>query len=248
MASPVQDAPAMSTSPAKRILRALLGGAPPQPPPVPAPYSVPDYPALGPHHVRDARLFSDRGEMFRSFTLPPGPVIGEVGVGAGWFSAFLIETFRPSTFVAFDLFDLHKVPAIWGHETAVLFEGKTHENYFRDHFAGRDTRVVLEPGFSHERLATYADASFDLLYIDAGHTYDEVKRDAEMAARKLRPDGILVFNDYTLSDLIGTPYGVVPAVNELIVHDDWQVIGFALQPQMFCDIAIRREASLASRT
>jgi SAM-dependent methyltransferase len=216
-------------------LRSLLRAPAPTPP---APYPVPNYPALAPRHVRDARLFSDRGEMFRSFALPPDATIGEVGVGAGWFSAFLIEHFRPATFVAFDLFDLHTVPSIWGHQTAVLFEGKTHETYFRDRFVGGDTRVVLEMGFSHERLATYADATFDLLYIDAGHSYDEVKRDAEVAARKLRPDGVLVFNDYTLSDLIGTPYGVVPAVNELIVQGDWQVIGFALQQQMFCDIAI----------
>ena len=36
-----------------------------------------------------------------------------------------------------------------------------------------------------------------------------------------------------------TAYGVVPAVNELVVSEGWQVVGFALQQHMFCDIALR---------
>lgn len=36
------------------------------------------------------------------------------------------------------------------------------------------------------------------------------------------------------------PYGVVQAVNELIVAEDWRVVGYALNPHLYCDIAIRR--------
>jgi hypothetical protein len=43
-----------------------------------------------------------------------------------------------------------------------------------------------------------------------------------------------------MSDLNGTPYGVVPAVNELVAKSGWRVVGFALQPCIFCDVAIRR--------
>ena len=53
--------------------------------------------------------------------------------------------------------------------------------------------------------------------------------------------GLLVFNDYIMVDHhYGTPYGVVRAVNELVTASDWKVVGFALQQQMFCDIALCR--------
>jgi hypothetical protein len=94
-------------------------------------------------------------------------------------------------------------------------------------------------------LAKYPDKSFNLIYIDADHSYEAVKRDTNVAKAKLADNGILVFNDYTMFDhLNGVPYGVVQAVNELIVSEDWRVCGFSLQKFMFCDIAIRKLSGL----
>jgi hypothetical protein len=82
-----------------------------------------------------------------------------------------------------------------------------------------------------------------MIYIDAHHSYEAVRQDAANAKAKLKGNGILIFNDYTMYDHVNRgPYGVVQAVNELVVLEDWQVIGFALQSQMFCDVAIRRAA------
>lgn len=65
--------------------------------------------------------------------------------------------------------------------------------------------------------------------------------DAVLAAKKIKHEGVIVFNDYTMFDHIsGAAYGVVPAVNELITLGGWRVVGFALQQHMFCHIAIRR--------
>jgi len=80
-----------------------------------------------------------------------------------------------------------------------------------------------------------------MIYIDAGHAYEEVKRDTEVAVTRIRPDGVLIFNDYIMTDPIhDTPYGIVQAVNELVVSSDWKVIAFALNSHMYCDIALRR--------
>jgi hypothetical protein len=38
------------------------------------------------------------------------------------------------------------------------------------------------------------------------------------------------------------PYGVVQVVNELIVSRGYEIIGFALEKNMFCDIAVRKAA------
>jgi hypothetical protein len=207
------------------------------------PYPHHDFPALAARHLRNARLYGDKLDLLRAIALAPGSVIGEVGVAAGWLSTFMIDLFQPAEFVAFDTFILHTIPTVWGLQTLELFEGKTHLDFYRDKYAGSRCKVVTEEGWSHETLPKYPDDYFDLLYIDAGHTYKEVKRDSDIAKTKLKTHGLMVFNDYIMFDhLTGGPYGVVPAVNELVVQEDWEVVGFALQQQMVCDIAIRRMA------
>jgi hypothetical protein len=210
-------------------------------PPSVARYPHMDFPVLTSQHVRNARLFCDRAEMLLALEVTPGAIIGEVGVALGGFSAFLLEYLKPAEFVAFDLFNLHTLPELWEQQTSVLFEGRTHLEYYRDRFAGAASRVVIEEGCSHETLKRYADGHFDILYIDASHTYQDVKADAAIAKHKIKENGLLVFNDYIMWDhLSGGAYGVVPAVNELLVQENWEVVGFALQQHMFCDIAIRR--------
>ena len=62
-----------------------------------------------------------------------------------------------------------------------------------------------------------------------------------MANAKLSDNGIMVLNDYKMFDhYYYVPYGVVQAVNEFIVGNNWKVCGFALHREMYCDIAIWR--------
>jgi len=94
---------------------------------------------------------------------------------------------------------------------------------------------------SHLQLAKYPDKSFDLIYIDGDHSYEGVKKDAEIAKDKVVDNGVLVFNDYlAFSAWEGAVYGVMRAVNELIVKDDWVVTGFALNHWMHYDVALRK--------
>jgi hypothetical protein len=106
--------------------------------------------------------------------------------------------------------------------------------------------MVIEEGESHARLAAYPAEFFDILYIDADHRYEGVVRDAAVGEALVKPNGLLVFNDYMMCDHLGeAPYGVIPAVHELIAKSDWQVVGFSLQPQMYCDIALQRRRPAA---
>jgi hypothetical protein len=77
--------------------------------------------------------------------------------------------------------------------------------------------------------------------VDADHSYEGVVKVAAVAVHKVKPNGLLVFNDYIVMDEFSKlRYGVVPAVNELVTQSDWKVVGFALEQRMFCDIALRR--------
>lgn len=85
------------------------------------------------------------------------------------------------------------------------------------------------------------NSTYDVIYIDGDHSYEGVLRDADVSARKLKSNGILIFNDYIIFDhVLGDPYGVVPVVHEFCVNRGWQVLFFALQNQLFCDIALGR--------
>jgi glycosyltransferase involved in cell wall biosynthesis len=203
-----------------------------------------NYPPLSKEHIDSAaRLFANRNELVESLGIAPGQAVAEVGVALGDFSEFLLRALEPSCFVAIDLFKIHEIAELWGRPTSEIFGNGSHLDYYRRRFARYGDRIRIEEGLSQEMLARYPDDTFALIYIDAGHDYENVRRDAELAALKLKQDGVIVFNDYTMSDLEGTSYGVVPAVNELVAGGGWRVVGFALQPHMFCDIAIRRVTS-----
>jgi hypothetical protein len=126
--------------------------------------------------------------------------------------------------------------------THILLNNMTPLDYYRRKFADRGSQVVIEVGRSNLNLATYPDKSFDLIYIDADYSYEGVKEDANLAKIKLANNGVIVFNDYVGFDFLeGARYGVIRAVNELIINDDWRVCGFCLQSAMYCDIAIRKQ-------
>jgi hypothetical protein len=199
-----------------------------------------EFPALREDNLTNARLYATRKGLVCGLMKDQPELIGEIGVGLGDFSEFLICALCPLVFVGFDTFDLHDSPIIWGRSTGEIFGGKSHQDFYIDRVSNLGTRVIVEKGLSHDRLSSYADETFDLLYIDADHTHSGVQRDANIAKRKIKPDGTLIFNDYIMYDhLAGHPYGVVPVVNDLVVSEGWQVVGFALHQQLFCDIALR---------
>ena len=79
------------------------------------------------------------------------------------------------------------------------------------------------------------------MYIDGDHSYGGVKRDIQQAKLKVKPGGLLVFNDYICfshEELLR--YGVVQAVNELCIAEDWTFRYFVLERTMYCDVALAR--------
>lgn len=199
------------------------------------------YPALEQRAVENAKLFAGRENLLRHFApqLAHG-TIAEVGVMFGDLSEFILHTIDPDTLVAIDRFDAHLYPLIWGKPSQEAFKGMAHLEYFKKRFSNSRAIVRCEQGDSWECLSRFPDQSFDMIYIDAGHDYESVKKDAEVAQSKIKMTGLLVFNDYIkYSHFDDCYYGVVPVVNNLVVQDGFEVAGFALQPDMYCDIALR---------
>lgn len=60
-------------------------------------------------------------------------------------------------------------------------------------------KIHVHRGFSHNEIPKFEDDYFDLIYIDGNHNADAVLEDAVLAFRKLRTNGIIIFDDYTWS-------------------------------------------------
>ncbi len=176
---------------------------------------------LGKEHVAsDAKLFWSR-EAYLD-TLPKGGIWTEVGVSRGDFSSQILSRTKPAR--------LHLIDKqLARHEVGKKFADQPN--------------VECHEGQSAAVLTTFPDAYFDCVYIDAGHRYPDVRQDATVAAKKTKPAGIMIFNDYVIwSHIEGYEYGIVPTVNEMCVNEGWQIIAFCLQHEMYCDVALQRHA------
>jgi hypothetical protein len=152
-----------------------------------------------------------------------------------------MRTIRPRSFHAFDMFELENNDHVVGHDPNALFGGGSHLDFYKARFRHAGPDLHIHVGRSADTVGAVADALFDLVYVDAGHFYEDVKADAREAMRVAKPGGVIIFDDYIMFDhWTGDPYGVVQAVNEMIIETDWKVIGFALNEQMFCNIALSR--------
>jgi predicted O-methyltransferase YrrM len=57
-------------------------------------------------------------------------------------------------------------------------------------------RIVINRGFSNAEIPKFEDNFFDIIYIDGNHEPDYVLEDAVLSFRKLKKDGIMIFDDY----------------------------------------------------
>jgi SAM-dependent methyltransferase len=177
-------------------------------------------PELRDEHLRHCTVVANRTALIGH--LPRGGVVAEVGTLHGEFSRVILTVASPS--------ELHLIDHVIQPGVRELADDPRHGGV-----------VQIHDGDSAGSLESFDDGYFDWIYVDAQHEYDGVKRDIAVARRKVKPDGFLVFNDYTVwSQVEMQPYGVVAAVNELCLDDNWEFVYLALPPHMYCDVAIRR--------
>lgn len=146
----------------------------------------------------------------------------EIGTLYGNFAREIVRRTNPRK--------LHIVDIHWASFNPVGMEGDINTG-----------RIMKHEGCSWEVLSTFPDNYFDWIYIDANHTYSAVKKDIEVAIHKVKKEGYLIFNDYILWDPLGAAeYGVMRAVNELVVNSKFSVKYLALECRGFNDIALQK--------
>lgn len=200
--------------------------------------SILDSRSFSPH----ARVYANRFDMLKSLGLKYGEKFSsgaEIGVGLGKFSKSIINEFSLDEFNAFDSFELHKLPAVWGQPSDEVFRGRTHRAFYEQLMSDSGCKIKIHEGDSRSSLSLQGDSVFDFVYVDGDHSYEYALDDGRNAVRVVSSGGVVVFNDYVLFDYNGNEYGVVQAVNQILDENPlFRVVGFALQRRMYCDIAV----------
>jgi predicted O-methyltransferase YrrM len=157
--------------------------------------------------------------------LPQGGVIAEIGVDRGDFSLEIMTRCKPEKLHLFDM-DMTRL---------------TNKSILNA-IAQRGSTVKTHAGDSSTNLRKVPDGYFDMIYIDGDHAYEGVKRDIEAAVPKLKPAGVLVFNDYAVwSATTMFHCGVARAVHEFCRENPWKFKYIALQSMMYNDVMLVRE-------
>lgn len=168
-------------------------------------------------HLRDARILSRREDVFDH--LPKGGRIAELGTQEGYFARKLHDALAPEEL---HLFDIDFAPF-----------------HARKALPADTPGLVLHQGDSSTELSRFPDGHFDVIYIDGDHSYEGVKRDAEVARRKIKPDGTLWFNDFTLwSPVEMIDYGTPYVVSELCHSGRWKIAFLTLHPLFYNDVVL----------
>ena len=151
--------------------------------------------------------------------LPKGTVGMEVGVHLGDFSERLLSVVRPKELHLVDPWALEVSPTYARAWYGGAAQGGADE--MEQRFASVKKRfgaaiaagtVKVHRGNSDVVLEGFPDGCLDWIYIDGNHLYDFVKRDLELASRKVRPGGYIAGDDYGSAGWWED--GVTRAVNE----------------------------------
>ncbi len=179
---------------------------------------------LSERHIRNCRLIVNRYEMLKEEEIPKGGTYAEIGIWKGHYSAHILENLRPTKL---HLVDLSRMAV------------DTVTEQFKKQID--DGLVEVHHSDSAEWLLSMPDEHFDWIYIDGDHSYEGVRRDLAAAHQKIKPDGVISLNDYIFvgsTDL--AKYGVIEAVNEFCIENDFELIHFALHGRMYNDVTIRK--------
>src|SRR5690242_21742886 len=103
------------------------------------------------------------------------------------------------------------------------------ENKFENEI--RDKVVEINLGLSTDVGETFKDHYFDWVYIDTSHSYAVTKAELELYSKKVKlGNGIIAGHDFAIGNWVrGIRYGVIEAVYEFCVKNNWELIYLTME-------------------
>ena len=150
------------------------------------------------YNTSKMQIFDTRDEMIAS--IPKGGLMAELGVFKGEFSVKIDEICQPDELILIDS---------WTGER--LYSGNVdgnHRNGVRQYYTGEELYYLTEMNIKECRgivtmlkantdvLKAFTDNIFDMIYVDADHSYKGVLNDLINAYHKIKNGGYIMGHDY----------------------------------------------------
>ena len=153
-------------------------------------------------------------------------VIAEIGISKGHNFSQLIRH-NPTIAVAVDAW---RDDGVRSRNDAGFSQDELDEQYlnFKNEIADKPF-VKIYREYSFDAVEHFEDEIFDMVYIDADHTYEGCIQDIKNWYPKVKKGGVLAGDDYRISTYWpGVVFGVIEAVNKFVKDTNLQRSFFEL--------------------
>ena len=180
-------------------------------------------------NIQNLKTLTNREKLLKN--MPQKKIVAEIGVDHGEFSELILKTNSPGK--------LHLIDA-WAQHTRYHIGLKNIvKNKFKNEI---DNGVaIINVGFSVDVLLDFPNGYFDWVYLDTDHTYQTTRAELAILKSKVKAGGIIAGHDYTIGNWVdGYRYGVIEAVNEFCVNENWEIIFLTAETDQYRSFAIKR--------
>ena len=179
-------------------------------------------------HIPNLEVVLDRETMLKS--LPKNGIIAELGVDQGDFSSKILSNTHPEKLYLIDT---------WASKR--YKKNKMNHVRIRFHKEIDTGRVVIIRGKSEIELKKFENSYFDWVYIDTSHSYQHTVKELELCRQKVKDGGIIAGHDYCQGNIKEAfAYGVVQAVNQFCVKNNWEFILLTHETHRGLSFAIKK--------
>ena len=183
--------------------------------------------------------FDNRIEMLKKIILANG-VYAELGVFDGAFSREIIDTLNPKSLILIDYFQ----GAIGsgdqdGNNFHTIDLNKKYYELLKQYKNHSSIKIIK--GDSTEELNNFSNNYFDMIYIDADHSYEGCKKDLNVAYKKIKNGGWILGHDYAFNPKKTKnkwDFGVKRAVDQFCIRHQLSINAKALDGCVSYDIQI----------
>ncbi len=181
-------------------------------------------------HCRNTKCVKDRASMLKM--IPENAIMAELGVDQGSFSQQILDIAKPQK--------LHLVD-VWASER---YNQNKREEVFKKFEQQLASGIVeMNLGYSTEVVSSFSDNYFDWIYIDTDHSYENTLNELKAYAPKMKSGGIMAGHDFIhTSKRSMTRFGVVEAVYQFCVENDWELVYLSMENHENPSYAIRKIA------
>lgn len=178
--------------------------------------------------IKNTVLLPDRTELLKR--LPNQGVFAEIGVDEGAFSKEIIETCKPKKLVLIDN---------WATRRYNSSKRKKVEQDFKQQLSSGQVEIINS--LSVDAAEHFENEYFDWIYIDTDHSYATTAAELRAYAPKIKRNGIIAGHDYCQGSWTEqVRYGVIEAINEFCVSENWELIFLTIETNFPPSFAIRK--------